>query len=55
MVLSAHKSLDTILQFIKENEQVDPAHLVLRAKQFPDMPMKEIAEQIAARKKAKDK
>ncbi len=55
MALSAHKSLDNILQFIKENEQVDPAHLVLKAKQFPEMPIREIAEQIAARKKAKNK
>lgn len=53
MALSAHKSLDKILKFIQENEQVDPAHLVLKAKQFPDMPIQEIAEQIAARKKAK--
>jgi hypothetical protein len=55
MALSAHKSLDKILQFIKENEQVDPAHLVLKAKHFPDMPIQEIAEQIAARQKAKHK
>lgn len=55
MALSAHKSLQEILKFIKENEQENPAHLVLRAQQFPDLPIKEIAEQIAARKKAKDK
>ncbi|PTB96515.1 hypothetical protein C9994_06920 [Marivirga lumbricoides] len=55
MALREHKSLNEILKFVRENEQEDPAHLVLRAKQFPDWPIKEIAEQIAARKKAKDK
>lgn len=55
MALSEHKSLEEILKFVKENEQENPAHLILRTKQFPDWPIKEIAEQIAARKKAKDK
>ncbi|MBK6265521.1 hypothetical protein JKA74_10775 [Marivirga sp. S37H4] len=55
MALSEHKSLAKILEFIKENEQAEPAHLVLKAKQFPDLPMREIAEQVASRKKAREK
>jgi hypothetical protein len=27
-------------KFIKEHEQDDPAHLVLKQKQFPDLPLK---------------
>ncbi|WKV13259.1 THUMP-like domain-containing protein [Marivirga harenae] len=42
-------------KFIKDHEQDDPAHLVLKQKQFPDLPLKELASQIAARQKAKTK
>jgi 16S rRNA G966 N2-methylase RsmD len=42
-------------EFIKDHEQDDPAHLVLKQKQFPDLPLKELASQIASRQKAKTK
>jgi hypothetical protein len=42
-------------KFIKDHEQDDPAHLVLKQKQFPDLPLKELASQIASRQKAKSK
>lgn len=42
-------------KFIKNHEQDDPAHLVLKQKQFPDLPLKELASQIASRQKAKAK
>jgi hypothetical protein len=42
-------------KFIKDHEQDDPAHLVLKQKQFPDFPLKELASQIASRQKAKAK
>jgi len=42
-------------KFIKEHEQDDPAHLVLKQKQFPDLPLKELASQIASRQKAQSK
>jgi hypothetical protein len=42
-------------KFIKDHEQDDPAHLVLNQKQFPDLPLKELASQIASRQKAKTK
>lgn len=42
-------------KFIKDHEQDNPAQLVLKQKQFPDLPLKEIASQIASRQKAKTK
>ncbi|SMG52149.1 hypothetical protein SAMN05661096_03875 [Marivirga sericea] len=42
-------------KFIKDHEQDDPAHLVLKQKQFPDLPLKELVAQIASRQKAKTK
>jgi hypothetical protein len=44
-----------ILAFIFTHEQDHPAHLVLQAKQYPHIPIKEVAAQIAARQKAKSK
>ncbi|MGM0579594.1 MAG: THUMP-like domain-containing protein [Bacteroidota bacterium] len=46
---------DKIWEFIKNHEQDNPAQLVLKQKQFPDIPLKEIASQIASRQKAKIK
>jgi len=42
-------------EFIKNHEQENPAQLVLQQKQFPDLPLKELASQIASRQKAKNK
>jgi 16S rRNA G966 N2-methylase RsmD len=42
-------------KFIKDHEQDNPAQLVLKQKQFPDLPLKELASQIASRQKAKTK
>jgi hypothetical protein len=42
-------------EFIRDHEQDDPAQLVLKQKQFPDLPLKELASQIASRQKAKIK
>jgi 16S rRNA G966 N2-methylase RsmD len=42
-------------KFIKDHEQDNPAQLVLKQKQFPDLPLKELASQIASRQKAKSK
>jgi hypothetical protein len=42
-------------KFIKDHEQDNPAQLVLKQKQFPDLPIKELASQIASRQKAKSK
>lgn len=42
-------------KFIKDHEQDNPAQLVLKQKQFPSLPLKELALQIAARQKAKTK
>lgn len=44
---------DKIWEFIKDHEQDNPAQLVLKQKQFPELPMRDIASQIAARQKAK--
>lgn len=46
---------DKIWEFIKNHEQDNPAQLVLKQKQYPDLPLKEIASQIASRQKAKAK
>ncbi|MGJ3235295.1 THUMP-like domain-containing protein [Marivirga sp.] len=42
-------------KFIKDHEQDNPAQLVLKQKKFPDLPLKELASQIASRQKAKIK
>jgi len=42
-------------KFIKDHEQDNPAQLVLKQKQFPYLPLKELASQIASRQKAKTK
>ncbi len=42
-------------KFIKDHEQDNPAQLVLKQKQFPDLPLKELVSQIASRQKAKKK
>jgi len=44
-----------VIEFIQENLQADPAQLVLSASKYPDMPIKEVATQIASRKKAQKK
>ncbi|GJM62140.1 THUMP-like domain-containing protein [Persicobacter diffluens] len=44
-----------IQQFIKDHAEHDPFSLGLKAKQFPDFPMRLITEQIQARQKAKSK
>jgi len=41
--------------FIRDHENDDPATLMLRAKQYSDIPLKEAVEQIQSRKKAKVK
>ncbi|RUA31082.1 MAG: class I SAM-dependent methyltransferase [Bacteroidetes bacterium] len=46
---------DKIWEFIKNHEQDNPAQLVLKQNLFPDLPLKEIASQIASRQKAKTK
>ncbi|WKK86452.2 hypothetical protein QYS48_05745 [Marivirga arenosa] len=53
MELSANRK--DVWKFIKDHEQDDPAQLVFKQKQFPDLPLKEIASQIQARQKAKSK
>jgi len=44
-----------IQRFIREHEQDDPVDLMLKASRFPDVPMRKVAEQIQARKKARHK
>ncbi|MGK7396026.1 MAG: THUMP-like domain-containing protein [Candidatus Cyclobacteriaceae bacterium M3_2C_046] len=44
-----------IKKFIKDHENHDPFKLSLQGHLFPDLPVKEIAEQIKARQKAKQK
>ncbi|HET8860608.1 THUMP-like domain-containing protein [Marivirga sp.] len=46
---------DKIWEFINNLEQDHPAQLVLKQKQYPDLPLKELASQIASRQKAKTK
>ena len=45
----------SIQQFIREHERDDPYQLTLQAHRYPDYPIPAIAEQIQARRKAKDK
>ena len=40
-----------VIQFIQDHLDVDPAELVLKSDAYPDIPIKEVAEQIASRKK----
>jgi hypothetical protein len=51
MELNARK--EKYWKFIKDHEQENPAQLVLKQKQFPGFPLKELASQIASRQKAK--
>lgn len=44
-----------VQKFIRDHENDDPATLMLRAKQYADIPLKEAVEQIQSRKKAKTK
>jgi hypothetical protein len=44
-----------VLNFIQQHQQDDPAVLALQAKKFPALPIREIAVQIASRKKARKK
>lgn len=44
-----------VIAFIQEHWKDDPAELALKAHQYPDLPMKEIAGQIASRQKAERK
>ena len=44
-----------VQQFIIDHENDDPYELVLRGKNWPDLPIKEIAEQIKSHKKARKK
>ena len=45
----------SVQQFIREHEHDDPYQLALQAHRYPDYPIPAIAEQIQARRKAKDK
>jgi len=44
-----------VQEFIRTHEDDDPASLMLQAKKFPSIPMKEVVLQIQSRKKAKSK
>lgn len=44
-----------VIQFIQDHLKSDPIHLVFESKKYPDLPIREIANQIASRQKAKDK
>lgn len=44
-----------VIQFIQDHLKSDPAELVLSAKKYSDLPIREIAIQIASRQKAKQK
>ena len=55
MDLIDNPKLDEILKFINQHEQDDPAQLVLKLGSNADLPIQEIASQIAARQKAKNK
>lgn len=44
-----------VQKFIRDHEQHDPFALVLQAEKYPNLPIKEIAEQIRTRQKAKNK
>ena len=49
--------LDTpeVIQFIQENLNENPAKLALKATKFPNLPIREIADQIASRQRAQKK
>jgi len=55
MDLIDNPRLKEILKFINQHEQDDPAQLVLKHGSNADLPIQEIASQIAARQKAKNK
>ena len=55
MALKDKLQAENIWQFIKDHEQDNPAHLVLRQPDFHHIPIQELAAQIAARQKAKMK
>lgn len=40
-----------VIEFIQENLNEDPSTLVLKGANYPDLPIKEIAVQIASRQK----
>jgi 16S rRNA G966 N2-methylase RsmD len=44
-----------VQRFIREHAQDDPLDLMLKASRFPEIPMREVAEQIQARQKARIK
>lgn len=44
-----------VIEFIQENLNEDPSTLVLKGANYPDLPIKEIAVQIASRQKARKK
>ncbi len=44
-----------VIQFIQDHLDVDPVELVLKGNTYPDIPIKEVAEQIASRKKVESK
>ncbi len=44
-----------VLQFIQAHLNHDPAEIALQSKKYPDLPIREIASQIASRQKAKEK
>ncbi len=44
-----------VIQFIQDHLKTDPIQLVFESKKYPDLPIREIAAQIASRQKAKDK
>lgn len=44
-----------VIQFIQDHLKSDPIQLVFESNKYPDLPIREIANQIASRQKAKDK
>lgn len=44
-----------VQEFIKRHEHDDPSSLMLQARKYPDLPFKEIVQQIQSRKKASQK
>src|SRR5688572_18402277 len=42
-------------KFLEQNQNTDPASLMLQAKRFPGLPVAELVQQIQARQKAKTK
>lgn len=53
--MKANLNNSKIRAFIQEHENDDAAELMLKAHKYPELPMKEVAVQIASRQKAKDK